>query len=227
MTLRFALGTLALAAVSAQAQVININQAKAMAGGVTPGDEPGFPVTISQPGSYKLTGSLGVAGNMQAILIEAPNVTLDLNGFTVSGPRCGPQRCSIGVGGSPGINVKAPGAVIGNGRVDAFNSTGIYADPYVGSVTLERLSSTRHAEWGAILRQGAQVLGSRFEGNVGGGLIAESGLVGGSLFKGEGVWLLQVAPLPGVLVERSSFQGPRLWSGATSAGSNLCNGQLC
>src|SRR5438046_162421 len=36
--------------------VVEINQARALAGGVTRGDAPGFPVTISQPGSYRLTG---------------------------------------------------------------------------------------------------------------------------------------------------------------------------
>ena len=36
--------------------VIDINQARALAGGVTPGDTPGFPVTVSQSGSYRLTG---------------------------------------------------------------------------------------------------------------------------------------------------------------------------
>ncbi|NWG73776.1 MAG: hypothetical protein HXY24_04090 [Rubrivivax sp.] len=37
---------------------ILITQAKALAGNVTPGDAPGFPVTISQPGKYKLAGHL-------------------------------------------------------------------------------------------------------------------------------------------------------------------------
>jgi len=38
--------------------VIEINQAKAKAGAVTAGDTPGFPVTISAAGSYRLTGDL-------------------------------------------------------------------------------------------------------------------------------------------------------------------------
>ena len=33
--------------------VILIDQNKALAGNVTPGDTPGFPVTISLPGSYR------------------------------------------------------------------------------------------------------------------------------------------------------------------------------
>src|SRR5262245_45169596 len=35
-----------------------IDQAKVNAGGITPGDEPGFPVTLSRRGKYKLTGNL-------------------------------------------------------------------------------------------------------------------------------------------------------------------------
>lgn len=57
--------------------VILINQQKAMAGNVTPGDGPGFPVTISKPGSYRLTGNLTVAdANTTGILITADHVTL-------------------------------------------------------------------------------------------------------------------------------------------------------
>src|SRR5687768_8687838 len=37
-----------------------IDQTKAQAGGVTPGDDPGFPVTISKSGVYKLSGNLVV-----------------------------------------------------------------------------------------------------------------------------------------------------------------------
>ena len=38
--------------------VILIDQNRALAGNVTPGDTPGLPVSITQPGSYKLSGNL-------------------------------------------------------------------------------------------------------------------------------------------------------------------------
>src|SRR5262245_52284714 len=63
--------------------VIEINHAAAIAGGVTPGDGPGYPVTISQPGSYRLTGPLSPS-SVSAIRITASDVTLDLNEFRVS-----------------------------------------------------------------------------------------------------------------------------------------------
>lgn len=73
--------------------VILIDQNKAMTGGVTPGDTPGFPVSITQPGSYRLVTNLVIADpNTNAIEISANHVTIDLNGFAIMGP----ADCSSG-----------------------------------------------------------------------------------------------------------------------------------
>jgi hypothetical protein len=48
-----------------------IDQNRALAGNVTPGDNPGFPVTLSLPGSYRLSGNL-----------TAPALDNDINLFT-------------------------------------------------------------------------------------------------------------------------------------------------
>ena len=59
-----------------------INQATVAAAG-------GFPYVISQPGSYKLSGNLVVPNTAAyAMTITASNVTLDLNGFTISCASC-------------------------------------------------------------------------------------------------------------------------------------------
>jgi putative cofactor-binding repeat protein len=65
--------------------VIEINQAKALAGGVTATDTPGFPVTIDAAGSYRLTSNLIAtgSGSERCVEITASDVTLDLNGFTL------------------------------------------------------------------------------------------------------------------------------------------------
>jgi len=60
-------------------------------GVLPPGDAAGFPVTISEVGSYRLTGNLSI-GSTDAIEITADNVTLDLNGFLIIGPECGPDQ---------------------------------------------------------------------------------------------------------------------------------------
>lgn len=76
--------------------VVLIGQAQALAGNVTPGDTPGFPITISVPGSYRLSGNLTVPdANTDALSITVDNVTIDLNGFSILGP----SVCT----GTPGI----------------------------------------------------------------------------------------------------------------------------
>ncbi len=56
----------------------------AVSASTTPGDAFTLYI-ISQPGSYYLTGNIAVPANKTAIRIAAPDVTLDLRGFTVSG----------------------------------------------------------------------------------------------------------------------------------------------
>ncbi len=66
---------------------IEINQAAALAGTVTPTDAPGFPVTLDAPGQYRLTGNLllGPLDLGAAIEIDADDVLLDLGGFGIQG----------------------------------------------------------------------------------------------------------------------------------------------
>ena len=45
-----------------------------------------LPFTIATPGSYYLTGNLTGTAGQDAITINADNVAIDLNGFTLSGP---------------------------------------------------------------------------------------------------------------------------------------------
>jgi hypothetical protein len=53
--------------------VVYIDQNHALGGGVTPGDAAGFPVTISQSGSYRLSGNLTVPDlNTTAICHSRP-----------------------------------------------------------------------------------------------------------------------------------------------------------
>lgn len=69
--------------------VILIDQNRALAGNVTPGDAPGFPVTITQPGSYRLSGNLTVPFDTNGIEIQVAHVTVDLNGFRIAGDGIG------------------------------------------------------------------------------------------------------------------------------------------
>jgi hypothetical protein len=64
-----------------------INNLTAKFGNITPGDAPGYPVTISKPGNYVLTGNLEGLGAI--IEITSSLVTLDLNGFSINNTAAG------------------------------------------------------------------------------------------------------------------------------------------
>jgi hypothetical protein len=134
--------------------VVLIDQNKAMAGNVTPGDTPGFPVTISQPGSYRLDSNLTVPdANTTAVQITASNVTLDLNGFSIVGiTKCnyvilhipGPFSFSCAPGGGSGVGVEGSkadlsGIKIMNGTIQGMGSDGVML--YGDAITIEKVSA--------------------------------------------------------------------------------------
>jgi hypothetical protein len=104
--------------------VVYINQASAIAGNVTPGGAPGFPVTISLSGSYKLSGNLRVSDpNKTAIEITADNVNLDLNGFTIQGPCPTREQCPPGTAAaSVGVSSVGYHTTTENGNIAGFSS---------------------------------------------------------------------------------------------------------
>jgi hypothetical protein len=115
--------------------VTPIDQRMALVGRVTPTDTPGFPITISLAGSYRLTSNLVVPdAAMTAIQITADDVTLDLNGFSIIGPNVctpNPTRCTFSGGGIGVMAVGPPGVVspanvrIANGTVRGMGGHGI------------------------------------------------------------------------------------------------------
>jgi hypothetical protein len=160
--------------------VIEINQVRAVAGDVTPGDFGGFPVWINEPGSYRLTSDLVPPPGVDGINIFADDVTIDLNGFGVLG--------SGEVGSNDGITFSAENVEIRNGTVTGFLRHGIFG---IG------LSSTQ-----------ARVVGVRSYGNFADGIHLESAasLVDGcTVFdnSSQGVWI----PGDGSLVINSVVRG--------------------
>lgn len=149
----FALAALALAA-SAQAQVITIDQAKAMAGNVTPGDAPGFPVTLSRPGSYRLTSALSSTSSAEStIVVTARDVFLDLGGFTIQGPvTCSsgllPESISCTPSNSIAIKVEQAGAVqVGNGGIRGYG-TGVDIAASMAPSRVTNLVINEVSQWG-------------------------------------------------------------------------------
>ena len=135
--------------------VVLIDQNRALAGNVTPGDAPGFPVTISQPGSYRLSGNLVAPLNSGAIHIAASKVTLDLNGFHVQCTNTLADMLCVGVlpGGFSDITVS-------NGKVTLLNN---FVGPFGTPAAVGLNNSTRNIITGLHVQ------------NTGGGYSLQSG----------------------------------------------------
>jgi hypothetical protein len=109
--------------------VVLINQNAALAGNVTPGDTPGFPVTISVAGSYRLSGNLTVPdANTTAIQIVSDNVTIDLNGFSIIGPTvCSgtPVTSCNPFGLGSGVSTSNSNIFVSNGTIRGLGFKGV------------------------------------------------------------------------------------------------------
>lgn len=154
-----ALSTLVAAPAMAVDGVIEINQARALAGGVTPGDTPGFPVSLYDSGSYRLTSDLELlTENTDGIEIRADDITLDLGGFAIRGPvTCqfvaGPDvTCSV-LGGGEGIydtiSFGNDNLVIRNGTVKGVGQNGILLRG--ARVTIEDVRVEQNGNFGIVV----------------------------------------------------------------------------
>jgi hypothetical protein len=117
-----------------------INQSTSTAG--LPGcSSSGFPIIICQPGSYRLSGNLVVSDpSKTGILVNADSVTLDLNGFTISGPVVctGSPVTSCTSGDGIGIDIEAVNDSVLNGTVRGFGFGGVFGH----SVRVERVQAS-------------------------------------------------------------------------------------
>lgn len=216
-----------LAAAHASAQVVLIDQAKALAGNVTPGDAPGFPITISQPGSYRLGGSLTVDSVHQgAIRVTAPNVTLDLNGLVIRGGRCGPERCTIGPPPTVGVQAEHGNFRLFNGTIENFGGVGVVVR---GGALLDQLRVLNNGLEGVDLGGGARLSDSLVSRNERGGVLAAAGRVTGTLVLHNKGYQLRVAG-PAVQLIGNWLLGDLPLDatyGAPVNRDNLCNSQAC
>jgi hypothetical protein len=198
--------------------VILINQQRALEGKVTPGDTPGFPVSITRPGSYKLTSNL-VVGDREtdAILIVdtfSDVITIDLNGFSIQGP------CVNGVGTCEQTNTGRGLATISpvrifNGAITGMAGGGIRC---LSICDIERVNIAGNAGPGIGLNVGSVrnsfVLGN---GNID-IRIMDLGLVSGNI-----IGKLFIGAAVGYV--NNQINSPVM--GGTQLGPNLCIDQIC
>jgi hypothetical protein len=174
-----------------------INQSVATNGTASAADDPGFPVTLSRAGSYRLSGNLTVPdANTTAIEITADDVTLDLNGFAILGPTvcsgfpvsCSPTGTGAGVfagsdnvtvingtiRGMGGLGVELIGATNRIERVHAKSNGSVGIKGGV-STTVTGSKATENGSFGITADGGSIVTGNTARGNRGAGITVESG----------------------------------------------------
>lgn len=164
------LGALSLLAGQAHAQAV-ITQSSALAGNVSPGDTAGFPITLSQPGNYKLMSNLVVPAGTIGVEITSPNVTLDLNGFTIAGPVTCTRNtstyavtCTSSYFSARGVSINQTGgsSTVRNGTVQGFY-LGIYTA--AGEANVENVSARHNGYAGMVLNDGGRISDSVVELN--------------------------------------------------------------
>lgn len=156
-----------------------------------------FPITISVPGSYRLKGNLTVPdANTTAIMISADNVTLDLNGFSITGPTVcdspppnDPLTCTPSSGTGIGIASDHNSTTILNGTIQGMGSSGISLNPGT-NVRIERVRVISNGGDGIdvhnnavitgniVVRNGYRGISANSDSTISGNTVVENGVYG-------------------------------------------------
>jgi len=230
--------------------VLEINQTCAEVG-CFPGDAPGLPVTIerNQPGSYRLTSNLTTdSATETGVRIIDSHTTLDLNGFSISGPNlCSgmPLVCTA-VGSGTGVDVLGTGVVVRNGIVRGMGNYGIS----LGSGNhVEAVLVVSNGDHGIVGQSNSMITGCRVERNRQIGIAFLAGnLIRGNIVNGNGTTgiftdgggslitdntvtsnpTLGGSFVTGDAYARNVFRGNGIEvSGGTQIGMNLCGSATC
>jgi len=213
--------------------VIEINQAKVLAAGE-------FPYVISATGSYRLTGNLTVPASTNGINVFAANVTIDLNGFSITGPGS--------TSATPiGINSAGVDSTVENGTVTGFgigvkvgfygivksvhadeNGDGVLAgsDSIVENCTANGSTQTTIGS-GIVCISGCRISGNTANGNIAAGIACTGSVClisGNTLFNNSvGISASDATTGYGHNVLKNTTDHIE----GTSLGNNLCNGIIC
>ncbi len=130
-----------------------------------------LPYTISQPGMYRLSGDLSLSAiDTHGITIDADDVTLDLNGHSLTGP--GKTTGAIGHGiyvfGTQ-YNIAIRNGSVRDWRLDGVNADGAYNSQF------EALRCYNNGDDGISLTNGCTVTGNTCYNNGDDGIYNSSG----------------------------------------------------
>jgi hypothetical protein len=194
------LALLAASPALASDGVLEINQVCATQTGCFLGDAAGLPVTILQPGSYRLTSGLeGTLETIPVIDIQAEPVTLDLNGFDVRGSFGGPNTTGVGILGGHRVALR-------NGSIHHAAGDGVRVG---GSSRIEDLHVYGNAGAGVVVAGESTIRGVVATSNGGNGITAGAASV-----------------IAGCTTTANGENGIELVSGSVTASTATQNAQL-
>jgi hypothetical protein len=230
--------------------VLEINHACATQLGCFSGDSVGYPITIdgSAGGSYRLTSDLVLPNeNTSGITVTADDVTIDLNGFAITGPTTCvgsvPPVCTP-LGNGSGILASANNLSVSNGTIRGMGNHCVKPGNFsmihhlhlrhcggdgitLGSVSIITNNTVSSVGGDGIRSDQAVIRTNLINGTAGDGIhatgqsIVESNVV---FFAGQdGANGLNMATLTGYLHNTvSQTSGPV--TGGTEMGVNICGG---
>jgi hypothetical protein len=215
-----AAAVLALSPAFAVDGVIEINHARALAGNITPGDGPGYPIFLNSSGSYRLTSDLNAAVSNDGIVITADNVTLDLNGFTLYG---GGGLIADGISIAQRKNIE-----IKNGTVRGFTRSGIFSNITTQYIRVINVRAFSNVTDGIDLQgQGNIIDGCTAIGNGSGMRVFEGSLVTDSVARGNtnfGLYLVGGSGYRSCVVtgNNGGDANPQVGGTGFQLGTNIC-----
>jgi hypothetical protein len=223
-----------LQAQPAVAAVKPINQMNAIMGNVTPGDTPGFPVTISRPGSYELSSDLMVPNvpGMKGILVTAEGVEINLNGFAIIGPRICPDENEflgcLPAAEDPAYTLIAGGrnVTVKNGTVRGSNGNAIVLGAHA---RLENLNILWNSLFGVtVCQKGATLTNSILAQNGQGAFLGEDCIATGNRFRvNQFAGLQMTGPNCSYAGNVLDCSGINCVMGGVQTGVNVCGGAAC
>jgi hypothetical protein len=153
---------------------------------------------IAAPGSYRLANNLTAAGDCLIINGGVPNVTIDLNGHTISGD---------GTNGSGISGVLIEGLTLRNGTIKGFDRG---VNIFGNTILIDHMTIIRNVAFGVVTIEDTIVKDSILAGNGAGLWLGAGGLASGNVVNfntGTGIQVGEGALVTGNNVSFNGLEG--------------------
>jgi hypothetical protein len=147
---------------------ILLTHAKALAGNVTPGDAPGYPISLTSPGTYQFAGAIHPSPESIGINVASEDITIDMNGFRMHGS----NAAYHGITGAVD-NVTIKNGTIQSFKFDAIHGTGRFW-------IIENMRIVKNGRDGVYCGLHSLIASSIISDNGGDGIQCTTGLVSGN-----------------------------------------------